>query len=1219
MEKTNFEGLQPEIFYAQPWFADFMEVYAQVLDDRIRYPIYQLERIRDITEQSDSYVIMQTLKQIGFDLPTDFVRHNLNRLAQSIPQLTLYAERSGTNDYARTMSFIYGRSIDATTLYTEDYTNFYTQPYGPLQVDGGEWYKTTHVELGMQMLASDYSLLLPRNKTIKDRFLEAFYEFAPWNVVVERFHFNVDIEIPLFITGRIIKQPKRYIDVGIGDLKVTDMKIIGPGQVYESSTHEYELYVTLENGSGSTVEIFPRRPLLGVAGFAANEEELKTFTELSNYDQIVTLTVPDNQYGYLCYPKSMGLATFTDTNLGIEGGWDGASWPDGDIGDQYGPIVVSRTIGDTTSDWYLYRTDFSALGTVEYEVKFDNPGVDEHDTVTTESSDTYVTQTVQVKGNWSSNRTGLVDWTDGFASFGNVGLDTSMLVYAEYQGRSVSKAVLVKNNTSNVRSIEIVGPDSVRAMESESYQVIAHTDSGEEVLDVPINTVSVYGYMEGNLLHIYQINEDSPVYLRAELTLPDGQVLKATRRITALYVDPELHLTNLEITGPSEFYENEQKQYHCIAHYSDGSSEGVLAVWNSGCAGVYITPSGELFSSTTESDLNLTLKATHQSRNVTLTAELPVQFKRREITVTHTEILGPNTVIELTKNQFQTVARFSDGSTGVIEAEWSSDRYYINDRGELEVGSVGTTPIQLTVRSRVDGRLAIKQVTAINTPVTLDNLLITGPDDLREGASGKFTAYAHYSNGRDIEIAPEWSIRGNPSWVSIDANGLLSFSDPEDGIIEVSAVYRVAGRVLTQTKPLVLVPKTRIIQGLLVSGPNEVFEGERIYLTGTAVYSDGKIETVSPLWSVSSADPLNDPEAMADIVSPGVLQGRTVYEDTKVVAIARYFKEIAEFEITVKPKIENSPDKPVSSRIIGPAAFYSDQRGSYSHMILFEECPAELAVSSDWSIDVGPDVAVIDNAGFLWSVNGRSAVVTVTSTYTCGTYTVVDSFLVNILGQADVLKELIIIGPDAVIGDQQTLYTAELFKTGEVVEPGKGLTVAAEWSIVNPDGRVAVNGSGQVYVVDASSSFTFILKAMYQEGFEKVEATKEINVIRNARPIFGVGPIGVRNDPEIADYLDKELPTVASGQRFTLTAGSGQYMYFCYPASLGLAEFIDTASQFVGGWDGASWPDDGSVGEQMGPIAIQRKNELGISSTWYLYRTDFDGIGTYTYEVTFGH
>jgi len=78
-------------------------------------------------------------------------------------------------------------------------------------------------------------------------------------------------------------------------------------------------------------------------------------------------------------------------------------------------------------------------------------------------------------------------------------------------------------------------------------------------------------------------------------------------------------------------------------------------------------------------------------------------------------------------------------------------------------------------------------------------------------------------------------------------------------------------------------------------------------------------------------------------------------------------------------------------------------------------------------------------------------------------------------------------------------------------------------------------------------------------------------------------------------------------------------MYFCYPASLGLAEFIDTASQFIGGWDGASWPDDGSVGDQMGPIAIQRKNELGISSTWYLYRTDFDGIGTYTYEVTFGH
>lgn len=1215
MDKLTFEGLQPEIFFAQQWFADFTEAYADVLNDRIRYPIHQLENIRNVTELDDPYVVMQTLKQIGFDLPIDFIRHNLNRLTASIPQLVLYAERSGCDDYSRTLAYIFGRSVDTTTLYTEDYTNFYTQPYGPLQVDGGEWYKTTHIELGMQMIASDYRLLLPRGKTIKDRFLDAFHEFAPWNVVVERFHFNVDIEVPLFISGRIMKHPKRYIDVGIGELKVTDLKIVGPTEVWENTEHQYELQVTLENGSGSNTITTPRRPLLGTAPFGVQEATIRTFETLPLGNQTFSLTIPGGQFGYLCYPKAMGLAVFTDTNLGIPGGWDGASWPFEDIGVNNGPIEIQRTIGDTTSTWYLYRTDFDSLDDVTYEVVFENPTVDQSDTEVVAGSDTFVTKVVTLPGTWTSNKTGLVDWDGSTATFGAVGLNTDVVLFAEYEGRSTSLSVAVRNDASNVQSIAITGPDEVRATETATYVVTATTIHGDEVVDVPITTRSVLGLMTGNLLTVHQIDADGSIYLSAEYKLPGGQVLKATKKVKAVYVDPDVHLTSLEIVGPAEFWENEIKEYTCIAHFSDNSQQGVLAVWDSGCGSVYITPSGELYAQTTESDMELTLRAKYQYKQVVMHAELPVKFRRRTVSVIHTEILGPNTVIESTQNRYVCSARFSDGSTGYVEADWSSDKFYIDSRGILEVGSVGNTPVNLQIKAVVDGRNAIKQLVAVNTPVTLDNILVLGPDNLREGSTGKYTAYAHYSNGRDIEVQPTWSVKGDPSWVTVTADGLVSFADPREGIVELVARYELAGRTYEQGKPIVLVPNTRLIEGLLVSGPNTVVDGSRVFLTATAVYNDGSIEIVSPLWEVQSSDPLNDPEPMADIVSPGVLQGRSVERDTKVVAIARYFKEIAEFELTVQPYVRQSPDKPISSRIIGPAAFYADQRGSFAHAIVFEECAAELLVSSDWTIDVDPDVATIDSAGFVDSRNGKSTVATITSTYQCGTYTVVDSILVNIIGQSDVLRELVISGPDTVIGDNLTLYTAELFRTGEPA----GEIVQPTWSIVSPDGRATINGAGQVYVVDATQSFSFIIKAVYQEGFEKVEATKEISVIRNARPILGLGPIGVRNDPEIGQYLTTELPSLSSGQRFTLTASSGQYMYFCYPASLGLAMFRDVASNFEGGWDGASWPDDGGVGDQYGPIAVQRQNELGVSSTWYLYRTDFEGIGTLTYEVTFGN
>lgn len=1216
MEKLTFDGLQPEIFFAQPWFADFTEVYADVLNDRIRYPIYQLENIRNVLNLDDPYVVLQTIKQLGFDLPSDFIRHNLNALSQAIPQLSLYAERSGANDYAHTMSFIFGRSIDATPLYTEDYTNFYTQPFGPMLVDGGNWYKTTHIDLGMQYLASDYTLLLPRGKTIKDRFLESFYEFAPWNVVVENFYFMVDIEIPLFISGRIVKQPKRYIDIGIGDLHVADMKIIGPDEVWETSSQQFELQVTLQNGSDGGIEHIPRRPLLGTAPWGASLADIATWDAKPLGNQLMDFNIPDGHFGYLCYPKAMGLATFTDTNISIPGGWDGASWPENDVGSTNGPIEIQRQVGDTVSTWYLYRTDFDSLGDVSYQVEFEHPLVDESDEQTNPQSDTFVTQVVTVPADWLSNKTGLISWNGGMASIGAVGLNTNVIISAEYKGRSVSKPVLVKNNASNIRSIYIDGPDSLSALETGTYVVKAKTAAGEETIDIPITTQSLLGYMEGNELTVYQIDADGSIFLSARCDLPDGQVLKAVKKVTALYVDPDIHMTALEITGPAEFYENEVKQYTCIAHYSDGSQKGVLAVWNSGCGGVYITPDGELFAATTETDIPLVLRATHQYKKTVMTAELPVKFKRRVVTIVHTEILGPNNVIELTRNKYVVAARFSDGSSGYVDADWSCNKYHIDDRGILEVGSVGNTPVNLQLTANVDGRTAIKQVVAIDTPVTLDNILVLGPDNLREGDIGKYTAYARYSNNRDVEIQPTWSIKGAPSWATVDVNGLVSFANPQEGIVELVATYRLAGRTYEQGKPIVLIPKSRLIQGLLVSGPNVCEEGKRIVLTATAVYDDGTIEIVSPMWTVQSSDPLNDPEAMADIVSPGVLQGRTVERDTKVVAIARYFKEIAEFEITVTPMIRNSPDKPVSSRIIGPTAFYADQSGSFAHAIVFEECAAELLVSSDWTIDVDPSVATIDSAGFVWSVNGKSVTATVTSTYTCGTYTVVDSIVVNIIGQSDVLRELVIHGPETVIGGQQILYTAELFRTGEVngeiVQPQK-------WEIVSPDGRATINGSGQVFVVDASQPFSFIIKATYQEGFEKVEATKEINVIKDARPILGIGPIGVRNDPEIGQYLTTELPSLASGQRFTLTAPSGKYMYFCYPQSLGLATFRDTASNFEGGWDGASWPDDGSVGDQYGPIVVQRRNELGVTSTWYLYRTDFEGIGTFTYEVTFGN
>lgn len=87
------------------------------------------------------------------------------------------------------------------------------------------------------------------------------------------------------------------------------------------------------------------------------------------------------------------------------------------------------------------------------------------------------------------------------------------------------------------------------------------------------------------------------------------------------------------------------------------------------------------------------------------------------------------------------------------------------------------------------------------------------------------------------------------------------------------------------------------------------------------------------------------------------------------------------------------------------------------------------------------------------------------------------------------------------------------------------------------------------------------------------------------------------------DGLINSLPST-NNQDFFLEAPVG-YGYFAYPAALGQATFIDMSTGNVGGWDGATWPSDGSVGSTSGPATVTKNGE-----EWYVYRTDFPGIVT---------
>jgi len=76
-----------------------------------------------------------------------------------------------------------------THLYTNDYLNFVEEPQGPLVIDGGTWFKTTHITLTINLFNLD-TLVLAAGKTLIERTKELFYAFAPTALVINRTDFS---------------------------------------------------------------------------------------------------------------------------------------------------------------------------------------------------------------------------------------------------------------------------------------------------------------------------------------------------------------------------------------------------------------------------------------------------------------------------------------------------------------------------------------------------------------------------------------------------------------------------------------------------------------------------------------------------------------------------------------------------------------------------------------------------------------------------------------------------------------------------------------------------------------------------------------------------------------------------------------------------------------------------------------------------------------------
>lgn len=195
LDKPNADlmDLIVPIVVENPTWNDMLAVFNRVMENNVDDPIAQLERIRFISNETDDEILARTARLLGFDLTRDMLNLNADNLVKLVSQLPLYADQNGTDMFIKFIDLIFNARTIVENLYTKDYVNFFPKPGGTLLIDGGDWFKTTHIDLSIELMNSEEIVLNDGVKLI-ERVRELFSELAPIALVVYRTNFTETLE-----------------------------------------------------------------------------------------------------------------------------------------------------------------------------------------------------------------------------------------------------------------------------------------------------------------------------------------------------------------------------------------------------------------------------------------------------------------------------------------------------------------------------------------------------------------------------------------------------------------------------------------------------------------------------------------------------------------------------------------------------------------------------------------------------------------------------------------------------------------------------------------------------------------------------------------------------------------------------------------------------------------------------------------------------------------
>lgn len=459
--------------------------------------------------------------------------------------------------------------------------------------------------------------------------------------------------------------------------------------------------------------------------------------------------------------------------------------------------------------------------------------------------------------------------SDGLLSVGAITSDQDVIITASVDGYSETLDVVIKAVAPVLTGITIFGPTTVDEETSAQYACTANYSDGAALSVVPSWTVlsSSAGIDTAGKLSVGSISSDKIISVEASY---EGKIA----RYEVTLVNAPVVLESLTILGAVSMDENTSMQLNCVAQYSDGSAPSVNPSWSVDSPYAQIAQNGWLSAGDVTADVGVTVSASLDgvtgSHNLLIKYVAPV--------LERIEVMGPSSVAEGESANYTCIAYYDDDSSKAVDPVWSETSSYadVNSSGTLSTYDVPADQ-SLTLTATYEGKSDSVGVQITYDVPDLLSLLIEGAAIVEEGASTRYSCTASYSDGSSFEVDPVWTVTSDLALIS--TNGTLSVSEViTDKLVHVSASYggfNASIEVLLKDIPLPV-----LLESLSISGVTEVMENSSVALTCQASYSDGSIQTVTPVWSVDST--------LASVSADGVFEAGNIESNVVVEVMASF-------------------------------------------------------------------------------------------------------------------------------------------------------------------------------------------------------------------------------------------------------------------------------------------------------------------------------------------